>query len=74
MFTPFTLSFYTTNYGVQQHALPRVNKQPVTVFKLMQGVCRRYGMSTSSCRAKALVEYFGESFSNEKCLLYVIFL
>ncbi|XAR49126.1 DNA helicase [Bertholletia excelsa] len=31
--------------------------------------CFRYGMNTSSCRAKTLVEYFGEEFSTGKCLL-----
>lgn len=34
----------------------------------------RYGMNTSCCRAKLLVEYFGEDFSYDKCQLYVIFL
>uniref|UniRef100_A0A2N9J9E4 DNA 3'-5' helicase n=1 Tax=Fagus sylvatica TaxID=28930 RepID=A0A2N9J9E4_FAGSY len=29
----------------------------------------RYGMSTSCCRAKTLVEYFGEDFSYDACLL-----
>lgn len=28
-------------------------------------------MNSSCCRAKKLVEYFGEDFSSEKCLLYV---
>lgn len=31
--------------------------------------CFRYGMYTSCCRAKTLVQYFGEEFSCEKCLL-----
>ncbi|KAG8390992.1 hypothetical protein BUALT_Bualt01G0141700 [Buddleja alternifolia] len=31
--------------------------------------CFRYGMRTSSCRAKMLVEYFGEEFTQERCLL-----
>ncbi|KAL7235219.1 hypothetical protein ACSBR1_018663 [Camellia fascicularis] len=31
--------------------------------------CFRYGMNTSSCRAKILVEYFGEEFSYQKCQL-----
>lgn len=31
----------------------------------------RYGMNSSGCRAKKLVEYFGEEFTYEKCLLYV---
>lgn len=31
--------------------------------------CFRYGMNTSCCRAKILVEYFGEDFSHEKCQL-----
>lgn len=34
----------------------------------------RYGMNTSNCRAKILVEYFGEEFSYKKCQLYVMFL
>lgn len=29
----------------------------------------RYGMNTSQCRAKILVEYFGEDFSSKKCNL-----
>jgi hypothetical protein len=29
-------------------------------------------MSTSCCRAKTLVEYFGEDFSHVACLLYVM--
>ncbi|XP_056168634.1 ATP-dependent DNA helicase Q-like SIM isoform X2 [Syzygium oleosum] len=31
--------------------------------------CHRYGMNTANCRAKSLVEYFGEQFSYEKCYL-----
>ncbi|WMV12005.1 hypothetical protein MTR67_005390 [Solanum verrucosum] len=31
----------------------------------------RYGMNTTCCRAKTLVEYFGEHFLLEKCLMYV---
>ncbi|KAF8394560.1 hypothetical protein HHK36_020772 [Tetracentron sinense] len=31
--------------------------------------CFRYGMATACCRAKTLVEYFGEDFSCKKCLL-----
>ncbi|KAL7157743.1 hypothetical protein ABFS83_02G097500 [Erythranthe nasuta] len=31
--------------------------------------CFRYGMRTSCCRAKMLVEYFGEEFYQDKCLL-----
>lgn len=36
---------------------------------IMLSDCFRYGMNTSCCRAKILVEYFGEDFSNQKCLL-----
>ncbi|XP_061338027.1 ATP-dependent DNA helicase Q-like SIM [Gastrolobium bilobum] len=36
---------------------------------IMLSDCFRYGMNTSCCRAKTLVEYFGEDFSNQKCLL-----
>ncbi|XP_057732365.1 ATP-dependent DNA helicase Q-like SIM [Arachis stenosperma] len=36
---------------------------------IMLSDCFRYGMNTSCCRAKTLVEYFGEEFSHRKCLL-----
>ncbi|KAK2456581.1 RECQ helicase SIM [Trifolium repens] len=36
---------------------------------IMLSDCFRYGMNTSCCRAKTLVEYFGEDFSHQKCLL-----
>ncbi|KAJ1387416.1 Winged helix-like DNA-binding domain superfamily [Sesbania bispinosa] len=36
---------------------------------VMLSDCFRYGMNTSCCRAKTLVEYFGEDFSHKKCLL-----
>lgn len=32
-----------------------------------------YGMNTSCCRTKILVEYFGEDFGDKKCLLYVAY-
>ncbi|KAK4748824.1 hypothetical protein SAY87_015410 [Trapa incisa] len=35
----------------------------------MLAECYRYGMNTSSCRAKTLVEYFGEDFSGSNCRL-----
>lgn len=35
--------------------------------------CCRYGMNTANCRAKSLVEYFGEQFSYEKCYLYIAY-
>ncbi|KAK2632730.1 hypothetical protein EUGRSUZ_L01167 [Eucalyptus grandis] len=31
--------------------------------------CHRYGMNTANCRARSLVEYFGELFSHKKCYL-----
>ncbi|MED6193480.1 hypothetical protein PIB30_019953 [Stylosanthes scabra] len=36
---------------------------------IMLSDCFRYGMNTSCCRAKTLVEYFGEEFIHNKCLL-----
>ncbi|KAF7805099.1 ATP-dependent DNA helicase Q-like SIM [Senna tora] len=36
---------------------------------IMLSDCFRYGMNTSYCRAKTLVEYFGEDFCNQKCLI-----
>ncbi|XP_061338028.1 ATP-dependent DNA helicase Q-like SIM [Gastrolobium bilobum] len=36
---------------------------------IMLSDCFRYGMNTSCCRAKTLVEYFGEDFSHQKCRL-----
>lgn len=46
----------------------RSEAQTKHAFKMLSD-CFRYGMSTSCCRAKTLVEYFGEDFSYEKCLL-----
>ncbi|KAI4301771.1 hypothetical protein L6164_035018 [Bauhinia variegata] len=36
---------------------------------VMLSDCFRYGMNTSCCRAKTLVEYFGEDFGHQNCLL-----
>uniref|UniRef100_A0A5B6ZVB9 ATP-dependent DNA helicase n=2 Tax=Davidia involucrata TaxID=16924 RepID=A0A5B6ZVB9_DAVIN len=46
----------------------RSEDQTKQAYKMLSD-CFRYGMGTSSCRAKTLVEYFGEHFSYEKCLL-----
>ncbi|WCJ43113.1 ATP-dependent DNA helicase Q-like SIM [Euphorbia peplus] len=46
----------------------RSEAQTKQAYKMLSD-CFRYGMNTSSCRAKTLVEYFGEDFTNEKCLL-----
>ncbi|KAF5740043.1 hypothetical protein HS088_TW11G00106 [Tripterygium wilfordii] len=46
----------------------RSEDQTKQAYKMLAD-CFRYGMSTSVCRAKILVEYFGEDFSHEKCLL-----
>ncbi|XP_059648491.1 ATP-dependent DNA helicase Q-like SIM [Cornus florida] len=46
----------------------RSEDQTKQAYKMLSD-CYRYGMATSSCRAKILVEYFGEQFSYEKCLL-----
>ncbi|XP_024029103.1 ATP-dependent DNA helicase Q-like SIM isoform X2 [Morus notabilis] len=46
----------------------RSEEQIRQAYKMLSD-CFRYGMNTSCCRAKRLVEYFGEKFSDEKCLL-----
>ncbi|PSS10121.1 ATP-dependent DNA helicase Q-like [Actinidia chinensis var. chinensis] len=46
----------------------RSEDQTKQAYKMLSD-CFRYGMNTSSCRAKTLVEYFGEEFSYEKCQL-----
>ncbi|KAL6964756.1 DNA helicase [Sarracenia purpurea var. burkii] len=46
----------------------RSEDQTKQAYKMLSD-CFRYGMNTSSCRAKTLVEYFGEEFSHEKCQL-----
>ncbi|KAF2316860.1 hypothetical protein GH714_042201 [Hevea brasiliensis] len=46
----------------------RSEDQTKQAYKMLSD-CFRYGMNTSCCRAKILVEYFGEDFSYEKCLL-----
>ncbi|KAL4351311.1 hypothetical protein GQ457_06G020920 [Hibiscus cannabinus] len=46
----------------------RSEEQSRRAYKMLSEFFR-YGMNTSCCRAKILVEYFGEDFSDEKCLL-----
>lgn len=46
----------------------RSEEQTKQAYKMLSD-CFRYGMNSSCCRAKKLVEYFGEDFSSEKCLL-----
>ncbi|GLT94903.1 hypothetical protein SLE2022_126150 [Rubroshorea leprosula] len=46
----------------------RSEEQKKQAYKMLSD-CFRYGMNTSGCRAKTLVEYFGEQFGYEKCLL-----
>ncbi|KAK9136923.1 hypothetical protein Sjap_007517 [Stephania japonica] len=45
----------------------RSEEQTKVAYKMLSD-CFRYGMGTASCRAKTLVEYFGEDFT-QKCLL-----
>ncbi|PIA61493.1 hypothetical protein AQUCO_00300774v1 [Aquilegia coerulea] len=46
----------------------RSEEQTKQAYKMLSD-CFRYGMGTATCRAKILVEYFGESFDRENCLL-----
>ncbi|OVA14853.1 Helicase [Macleaya cordata] len=46
----------------------RSEEQTRQAYKMLSD-CFRYGMGTVTCRAKTLVEYFGEDFGHEKCLL-----
>ncbi|XP_048226180.1 ATP-dependent DNA helicase Q-like SIM isoform X2 [Ricinus communis] len=46
----------------------RSEVQAKQAYKMLSD-CFRYGMNTSNCRAKTLVQYFGEDFTSEKCLL-----
>ncbi|KAL0364808.1 UNVERIFIED_CONTAM: ATP-dependent DNA helicase Q-like SIM [Sesamum angustifolium] len=46
----------------------RSEEQTKRAYKMLSD-CFRYGMNTSCCRAKVLVQYFGEEFSQQKCLL-----
>lgn len=46
----------------------RSEEQTNVAYKMLSD-CFRYVMRTSSCRAKSLVEYFGEEFRQEKCFL-----
>ncbi|XP_042993277.1 ATP-dependent DNA helicase Q-like SIM isoform X3 [Carya illinoinensis] len=46
----------------------RSEEQTKHAYKMLSD-CFRYGMNTYRCRAKTLVEYFGEDLSYEKCLL-----
>ncbi|GAB2246446.1 hypothetical protein Droror1_Dr00001939 [Drosera rotundifolia] len=46
----------------------RSEEQTKQAYKMLRD-CFRYGMNTSVCRAKILVEYFGEIFSQKRCML-----
>ncbi|XP_062084800.1 ATP-dependent DNA helicase Q-like SIM isoform X2 [Humulus lupulus] len=46
----------------------RTAEQTRQAYKMLSD-CFRYGMNSSCCRAKKLVEYFGEKFTDEKCLM-----
>lgn len=46
----------------------RSEEQTKQAYKMLSD-CFRYGMCTATCRAKALVKYFGEEFSYDKCQL-----
>ncbi|KAK4491100.1 hypothetical protein RD792_001822 [Penstemon davidsonii] len=50
----------------------RSEEQTKQAYKMLSD-CYRYGMKTSICRAKMLVEYFGEEFTQERCLFTFIF-
>ncbi|XP_021772893.1 ATP-dependent DNA helicase Q-like SIM isoform X2 [Chenopodium quinoa] len=45
----------------------RSEEQKKNAYKMLAD-CYRYGMNTSICRAKVLVEYFGEVFHQERCM------
>ncbi|KAL6494468.1 hypothetical protein OROGR_031268 [Orobanche gracilis] len=46
----------------------RSEEQTKQAYKMLSD-CFRYGMKTSCCRAKMLVEYFGEEFHQGRCLV-----
>ncbi|XP_031737416.1 ATP-dependent DNA helicase Q-like SIM isoform X2 [Cucumis sativus] len=46
----------------------RSEEQTNQAYRMLSD-CFRYGMNTSNCRAQKLVEYFGETFDREKCLM-----
>ncbi|RVW31612.1 ATP-dependent DNA helicase Q-like SIM [Vitis vinifera] len=47
----------------------RSEDQTKQAYKMLSD-CFRYGMNTTCCRAKTLVEYFGEDFCHQSCILY----
>ncbi|XP_045816261.1 ATP-dependent DNA helicase Q-like SIM isoform X1 [Trifolium pratense] len=58
------------NLARKPSLLPSRRSEEMTKLAyIMLSDCFRYGMNTSCCRAKTLVEYFGEDFSHQKCLL-----
>ncbi|KAK2975991.1 hypothetical protein RJ640_024752 [Escallonia rubra] len=46
----------------------RSEEQTKEAYRMLSD-CFRYGMHTSACRAKKLVQYFGEEFTYENCLV-----
>ena len=47
---------------------------PFDIHSIFTLISYRYGMNTTCCRAKTLVEYFGEDFCHQSCILYVCLL
>ena len=64
--------FFSEVSSICYHILTCYIWQILFFFNCFYLIPFRYGMNTSSCRAKTLVEYFGEEFSYEKCQLYVM--
>ncbi|CAL0320970.1 unnamed protein product [Lupinus luteus] len=59
-----------TNLARMPSLLPsRRSEDQTKQAYIMLSDCFRYGMNTSCCRAKILVEYFGENFGSQKCQL-----
>ncbi|KAJ0976263.1 hypothetical protein J5N97_018228 [Dioscorea zingiberensis] len=46
----------------------RSEEQTKQAYRMLSD-CFRYGMNTSSCRARTLVKYFGEELTNNRCQL-----
>lgn len=56
-------SRYLSSYHMKLTTLFKKCSNTKTLF--------RYGMNTATCRAKVLVNYFGEDFIDEQCHMYV---
>lgn len=66
---PAECILYANHSSIPSLLPSKRSKEQAKQANAMLTDCFKYGMNTSECRAKILVEYFGEEFSGRKCMI-----